>query len=100
MSISGVIEAYSSILRQRKSGTPPVLVIDEANVLMGWDSGKDLDTLLRFFVHATKESKRSHVVLATSEYAVLHWLSNSGWVAGWGVNMHRLGRRARCQAIL
>jgi hypothetical protein len=93
MSISGVIEAYSSILRQRKSGTPPVLVIDEANVLMGWDSGKDLDTLLRFFVQATKESKRSHVVLATSEYGFDHWLRTGEWVGGRAISMHRVGTR-------
>lgn len=93
MSISGVIEAYSSILRQRKSGTPPVLVIDEANVLMGWDSGKDLDTLLRFFVQATKESKRAHVVLATSEYGFDHWLRKGEWVGGRAISMHRVGTR-------
>jgi hypothetical protein len=98
MSISGVIEAYSSILRQRKSGTPPVLVIDEANVLMGWDSGKDLDTRLRFFVQATKESKRSHVVLATSEYGFDHWLRlnpkpKGEWVGRRAISMHRVGTR-------
>ncbi len=88
MTIAGVIEAYSRILSQWTSQTPPVLVIDEANVLMGWDSGKgDLDTLIRFFVHVSKASQQSHVVLATSECAFLHWLSNGGWLAGWGVNM-------------
>ncbi|GAX85481.1 hypothetical protein CEUSTIGMA_g12897.t1 [Chlamydomonas eustigma] len=64
-------------------GTPgeimrrPVIVIDEANVMMDWnkDYTKDMHTLLRFFVSITKEQKRSHVFLVTSEYGYQTWLS-------------------------
>ncbi|GAX86106.1 hypothetical protein CEUSTIGMA_g13519.t1 [Chlamydomonas eustigma] len=57
----------------------PVIVIDEANVMMGWnkDYAKDMGTLIRFFVSITKEKKRSHVFLVTSEYGYQTWLSEA-----------------------
>ncbi|GAX78369.1 hypothetical protein CEUSTIGMA_g5811.t1 [Chlamydomonas eustigma] len=57
----------------------PVIVIDEANVMMDWnkDYAKDMRTLLRFFVSITKEKKRSHVFLVTSEYGYQTWLSEA-----------------------
>jgi hypothetical protein len=46
---------------------------------MGWrGAGKDadlLDELLRFLVMLTKETKRCHVIMATSEYGFQEWLS-------------------------
>ncbi|GAX85041.1 hypothetical protein CEUSTIGMA_g12461.t1 [Chlamydomonas eustigma] len=55
----------------------PVIVIDEANVMMGWNKNypEDMGTLLRFFVSITKEKKRSHVFLVTSEFGYQTWLS-------------------------
>ena len=55
----------------------PVIVIDEANVLLDWhdDPGrKQLKTLLRFFVQSTKEDHLGHVVLASSESFVIDFL--------------------------
>jgi Cdc6-like AAA superfamily ATPase len=94
LTLTGVIEAYTRMLRQceeqRKEGTPsppvpspPVIVIDEANVLMNWDASSkgDLETLIRFFVHMTKESRRCHVLLATSDSTFLVWLEQCEWLA-------------------
>lgn len=54
----------------------PVIVIDEANVLMGWDKyPADLDCLLNFFVQITKQENRSHVIMATSEYGYQGWMN-------------------------
>ncbi|GAX81148.1 hypothetical protein CEUSTIGMA_g8581.t1 [Chlamydomonas eustigma] len=64
----------------------PVIVIDEANVMMGWNKNypEDMGTLLRFFVSITKEQKRSHVFLVTSEYGYQTWLSaGTGVAATW-----------------
>ena len=54
---------------------------DEANRLMEWcgdDKGEtDLKDLLSFFISATKEESRAHVVLATSDFFLLEWLRGS-----------------------
>ena len=53
-----------------------MIVIDEANVLMGWDKHPvELASMLRFFVQITKEDKRCHVLMATSEYGFLVWMN-------------------------
>jgi ATPase domain predominantly from Archaea len=55
----------------------PVLIIDEANVLMGWrdDPGRtQLKALLRFFVATTKEEHTGHILLASSESFVIDFL--------------------------
>lgn len=92
LKLTSVIEAYTSMLRQcevqRKEGmpSPPVIVIDEANVLMDWDASSkdDLEILIRFFVHLTTESKHCHVLLATSEPTFFEWLHQCEWlVLGW-----------------
>lgn len=81
-----VTEAYIALLdawnKARAAGSlkddmPQVLVLDEANVLMAWgDQYKaERQALLRFFVAITKARRRSHVILATSEYSFLSWLS-------------------------
>ena len=55
--INMLIGAFESLLEKREaaSGSPPVICIDEVNVLMDWFEGDralqtDLDALLRFFV--------------------------------------------------
>ncbi|GAX76795.1 hypothetical protein CEUSTIGMA_g4241.t1 [Chlamydomonas eustigma] len=89
--MNALIEAFKLLLDEwekemiKKSGgiapgkimRRPVIVIDEANVMMGWNKNypEDMGTLLRFFVSITKEQKRSHVFLATSEYGYQTWLS-------------------------
>ena len=57
----------------------PVLVIDEANVLMSWTDSHpaELRGLLQFFVTITKQ-KLCHVVMATAESRYPTWLSNRG----------------------
>ena len=83
-----VIQAYESLLKgweaarkeDRCTGLQwPVLIIDEANVLQAWSDTheRDLGTLLRFFVGNTKDMKRCHVLLVTSEYGFQYWLDKS-----------------------
>jgi ATPase domain predominantly from Archaea len=61
--------------KERKPGDPwPVIVIDEANVLMDWEDKKSLKALLAFFVRVTKQEQLAHVVLATSDTFFLQWL--------------------------
>ena len=40
---------------------------------------QQLKSLLRFFVQITKQSNRAHVVLATSDFFLVEWLSGSEW---------------------
>jgi hypothetical protein len=81
-----VIEAYKGLLsmweQAKEQGrlqddSPPLLVVDEANQLMAWgeEYKADRDALLAFLVDITKAQKRSHVLLATSEYAFQMWLN-------------------------
>lgn len=90
-----VTEAYIALLdawnKARAAGSlkddmPQVLVLDEANVLMAWgDQYKaERQALLRFFVAITKARRRSHVILATSEYSFLSWLSKGKATGGHG----------------
>eukprot|EP00891_Asterochloris_glomerata_P004997 jgi/Astpho2/4997/Aster-05935 len=84
-SLNDVIKAYDSLLRLSStrvstSSPLPVICIDEANVLMGWYKGgaameDDLDALLRFLVKVSKQTHRAHVILATSEYSFVTWLT-------------------------
>ncbi|GAX74431.1 hypothetical protein CEUSTIGMA_g1880.t1 [Chlamydomonas eustigma] len=59
------------------SRSKPVIVIDEANVMMGWNENytKEMETLLRYFVSITKQNRRCHVLLVTSEYGYQTWLN-------------------------
>ena len=55
----------------------PVIIIDEANVIMKWSDDPDrkqLEALLRFFVATTKEDHLGHFVLASSESFVVDFL--------------------------
>jgi hypothetical protein len=81
-----ITEAYIALLdawnKARAAGSlkddmPPVLVVDEANVLMarGDQYKAERQALLGFFVAITKARRRSHVILATSEYSFQSWLS-------------------------
>ncbi|KAG7674713.1 putative ATP-binding protein [Nannochloris sp. 'desiccata'] len=59
----------------------PVIIIDEANVLLDWhdDPGRtQLKALLRFFVATTKEDHLGHFVLASSESFVIDFLEKEG----------------------
>ena len=99
-----------SSTRVSTSSPLPVICIDEANVLMGWYKGgaameDDLDALLRFLVkvrvplyccssgvsvsechmctvalQVSKQTHRAHVILATSEYSFVTWLTESGYL--------------------
>jgi hypothetical protein len=81
-----VTEAYVQLLyawhQARAAGSLkddmfPVLVIDEADVLMRWkdESKAELQTLLSFFVSISKAQRQSHVILATSDHSFRDWLS-------------------------
>jgi len=84
--LAAVCEAYIALLdawyKARAAGKlqddrPPVLALDEANTLMAWGDQYTVDrqTLLKFFVAISKEQRRSHVILATSDYSFQTWLS-------------------------
>eukprot|EP00898_Chlorokybus_atmophyticus_P000573 jgi/Chlat1/1516/Chrsp12S02034 len=87
-SLQSVLDAYDALLeaweKAREEGMlkatgTPVLVIDEANVIMDW-SGKypeDLKTLLAFLVSNTKQDQRAHVLLATSDSAFINWVDQN-----------------------
>jgi AAA+ ATPase superfamily predicted ATPase len=97
-----ILEAYIALLdawnKARAAGSlkkdmPPVLVVDEANVLMAWgDQYKaEREALLAFFVAITKATRRSHVILATSEYSFQRWLSKGEPTSPQGNSTPRLG---------
>lgn len=60
----------------RYSPRKPIIVIDNAHLLMLWrEAGpkcSELDELLSFLVRVTKEERLAHVVIATSEYYLVH----------------------------
>lgn len=67
--------------KERKSPSEPsncpILVIDEANELMKLEKNEDvLKSFLKAVTAATKQKKKVHVVLGTSDSYFLHWLSN------------------------
>jgi hypothetical protein len=81
-----ITEAYVQLLyawhQARAAGSLkddmfPVLVIDEANVLMRWkDEYKaEMQALLSFFISISKAQRQSHVILASSDHSFLDWLS-------------------------
>jgi hypothetical protein len=49
---------------------------------MGWSINykTELDELLRLFVRLTKEERRCHVLMATSEYGYRDWLNKGGGI--------------------
>jgi hypothetical protein len=73
----------------------PVIIVDEANELMSWQDAHptDLKNLLSFFVSVSKQSGQCHVVLATSEYGFLDWLSQ-------GRSRDRVVCRTACSVLL
>eukprot|EP00898_Chlorokybus_atmophyticus_P005014 jgi/Chlat1/5513/Chrsp360S05324 len=87
-SLQSVLNAYDALLdaweTARKQGTLtamgyPVLVIDEANVIMDWSDkySADLKTLVMFLIRNTKQERRAHVILATSDSAFLNWMTQN-----------------------
>lgn len=79
--IGGIIDSLTAFLEAtRPLSYKPVIIIDEANVVMEWkeqDKGHaELKKLLRFFVRVTKQEHLAHIVLATSDYFLTTWLEN------------------------
>ncbi|KAL4522958.1 hypothetical protein Ndes2526A_g07682 [Nannochloris sp. 'desiccata'] len=78
----------------------PLIVIDEANMLMDWtepipspqsgSSQPKLLKLLAFLVAISKEANLVHVILATSDYFLASWLKEKG-VATNNFRIHVLG---------
>ncbi|KAG7672829.1 hypothetical protein KSW81_001772 [Nannochloris sp. 'desiccata'] len=72
----------------------PVIVIDEANMLMKWkeleSTEPQLESLLAFLVAVSKQLNLVHVVLATSDYFLANWLKGKG-VATNNFRIHVLG---------
>jgi hypothetical protein len=73
-----VLPAYTEFIRMFSTSTdkPPVLIIDEASMLMAW-SGK-YDMKVRFLMGYLKllcSQNELAVVLATSEYSFQPWLN-------------------------
>ena len=72
-----LLGAWEKALANGERSKWPVIVIDEVNVLMGWDKySVERATLLRYFVQVTKQEKRCHVLMATSEYGFQAWLND------------------------
>ena len=75
------LAGYELILTEyyNRTGKQPVIILDAANKLTSWTSlyPYDLDALLSFFIRVTKEQALCGVVLVTSDYAFLDWLSAS-----------------------
>ena len=74
-------DAYLKLVRDAKQkhteGKPwPVIIIDEANLLRGWSDESSLTSLLAFFVYLTKQEHLAHVILATSDTFLTHWLES------------------------
>jgi hypothetical protein len=99
--LAAVIGAYTTLLKlwKERLGTledkrQPVLILDEVNVLMTWSDEyvKERQELLRFFIAISKQECSSHVILATSEYAVEDWLKR-GEGASVTTAAYRLGSR-------
>eukprot|EP00611_Tribonema_gayanum_P027215 TRINITY_DN665_c1_g1_i3.p1 TRINITY_DN665_c1_g1~~TRINITY_DN665_c1_g1_i3.p1 ORF type:complete len:351 (+),score=45.08 TRINITY_DN665_c1_g1_i3:122-1174(+) len=86
LDLQEVLEAYENMVaawEQRRSLKImaeklqwPVLIIDEANKLGEWgpEHQKDLDGLISFFIWITKQAKRCHVIMVTSECGFEGWL--------------------------
>jgi KaiC/GvpD/RAD55 family RecA-like ATPase len=77
-----VLESLEKMLQLWEKASPhqkPVLVFDEANKLTLWqDKYEDeLDVLLSFFIKITKQQRRCHILLVTSEYRYQYWLQRS-----------------------
>ena len=71
------LKLVSDAKHNRKKGDPwPVIVIDEANLLTGWEDKTSLESLLAFFVYITKQEQLAHVVLATSDTFLTQWLES------------------------
>ena len=71
-----ILDAWSSDSESETKCKWPVIVIDEANVLMGWDNNPtELKALLSYFVQMTKQANRCHVLMATSEYGYQAWIN-------------------------
>ncbi|KAL4521200.1 hypothetical protein Ndes2437A_g05135 [Nannochloris sp. 'desiccata'] len=64
----------------------PVIVIDEANMLMKWKepgpAEPQLESLLAFLVAMSKQNNLVHVYLATSNYFLANWLAEKGLAEG------------------
>lgn len=78
-SLTEVLERYSILLERANAvGVKPILMIDEANVLMklGNDpADAQLSQLFSFFVKINNQDHSAHVVLATSQYLLTYWLA-------------------------
>ena len=75
--VASVLNTFQQALQQTFEGHPrPPIIIDEANKLTSWSvtHPEELRTLLSFFVAVTKEQNTTHVVLMTSDYALISWL--------------------------
>jgi hypothetical protein len=57
----------------------PIVIIDEANKLMQWSGNYDvaLSSVLDMFVAISKQQRRCHVWLLSSEYAYVRWLEST-----------------------
>ena len=80
MACRKLLDAWEKALPKGDGSTWPVIVFDEANVLMGWDKHPvELASMLRLFVQITKEDNRGHVLMATSDSGFQVWMHNSEW---------------------
>ena len=76
--MASIIDSLTTFLEATRPLTyKPVIIIDEANVLMEWrgDPGHaQLKALLCFFVWVTKQEHLGHIVLASAEELLVDFL--------------------------
>jgi len=78
-----IVSVYQILVAEartgRRDGDPwPVIIIDEANILLRWEDKKALRQLLDVFVRLTKQEQLAHVILATSDGDFLRFLDEEG----------------------
>lgn len=78
--LTSIIDSYDLLLENMPPGQySPIIVIDEVNALRGWKTSDEekLTTFLDFLRRICKEKKLAHIVLASSDYFMVSWLSQS-----------------------
>lgn len=84
--LAHIQESYEILLETLPNyGAPfeqkyPIIIIDEVNKLRQWqeDHSKELGNFLDFLQRISKERKKAHVVLLTSESSMVSWLAKEG----------------------
>jgi hypothetical protein len=91
--LAPVLETFHKLLELwQQSGMQhvPALIIDAADVLQEWpqEHGRLLRALLWTFVASSVQDNRCHVVLVTTEYSFVEWLTQRKWQVASSYSVH------------